>query len=84
MDLGARASPIQRKYDPEMTVAVSFPDSLPRGYEWFENEPIFDPNLHLQLEHPADIVMLDDLGYSAKEIATKAKPGWLPPHPSGC
>ena len=55
-----------------MTVAVSFPDSLPRGYEWFENEPVFDPDLHLQLEQPTDIVMLEDLGYSADEIATKA------------
>ncbi len=36
--------------------AVPFPDSLPPGYEWFPDEPAFDPDRHLQLEDPDDIV----------------------------
>ena len=46
-----------------MTVAVQFPTELPEGYEWFEDEPTFHPALHLQLEQPTDLVMLEDLGY---------------------
>jgi hypothetical protein len=57
-----------------MTVAIPFPESLPHGYEWFDDEPDFDPATHLQLEQPTDIVMLADLGYGEAEIATKATP----------
>jgi len=38
------------------------------------DEPRFDPQRHLQLEAPSEIVTLADLGYSAAEIATKATP----------
>ncbi len=57
-----------------MTVAVQFPTELPEGYEWFEDEPTFHPALHLQLEQPTDLVMLEDLGYATEEIASKATP----------
>lgn len=57
-----------------MTHAVPFPQTLPDGYEWLDNEPTFDPARHLQLEAPANIVMLDDLGYHEAEITTKATP----------
>lgn len=57
-----------------MGVAVPFPKTQPEGYRWFDDEPVFDPDRDLQLEAPADIVMLADLGYSAEEISTKATP----------
>lgn len=57
-----------------MGVAVPFPREQPAGYEWLETEPKFDPNRHLQLEVPAEIVMLTDLGYSTEEIELKATP----------
>lgn len=57
-----------------MAIAVPFPDLQPPGYAWFDGEPTFDPAQHLQLEAPAEIVMLADLGYDEAEIATKATP----------
>ncbi len=57
-----------------MSVAVPFPTELPTGYAFDEDEPTFDPSLHLQLEMPTDLVMLTDLGYRPEEIATKATP----------
>ncbi|MFK7918126.1 MAG: hypothetical protein AB8G14_08630 [Ilumatobacter sp.] len=53
-------------------VAVPFPEQLPAGYDWLADEPVFDPDLHLQLEQPTEILMLSDLGYTAEEIAGKA------------
>jgi len=55
-----------------MSVAVPFPNSLPNGYEWFDDEPAFDPARHLQLEAPTETLSLEDLGYTADEIASKA------------
>ncbi len=57
-----------------MTLAVSFPDQLPRGYSWIADEPPFDPNVHLQLEAPSSIATLKELGYSDAEIAPTATP----------
>lgn len=57
-----------------MGIAVPFPTTLPTGYEWLEDEPTFDPAVHLQLEVPAEILMLTDLGYEQEEIAAKATP----------
>ncbi len=57
-----------------MGQAVPFPQTQPRGYEWLNGEPAFDAARHLQLEEPAEVVMLADLGYDAAEIATKATP----------
>ena len=57
-----------------MGVAVPFPETQPAGYEWFDDEPAFDPERHLQLEEPEEIVMLADLGYDQAEIETKATP----------
>ena len=42
--------------------------------EWFDDEPAFDPERHLRLEEPEEVVMLADLGYDQAEIATKATP----------
>ena len=57
-----------------MAIAVPFPTERPRGYEPLCDEPVFDPDRHLALEAPAEVVMLADLGYSDDEIATKATP----------
>jgi hypothetical protein len=57
-----------------MAVAVPFPGVQPKGYQWLDDEPIFDPERHLQLEEPSEVIMLSDLGYDQSEIATKATP----------
>ena len=57
-----------------MSLALPFPTTTPPGYEWLEDEPIFDADRHLQLEAPTEILLLRDLGYDAAEIATKATP----------
>jgi len=57
-----------------MGVAVPFPATQPHGYVWLDNEPAFDPAIHLQLEVPSEVLMLADLGYQGDEIATKATP----------
>jgi hypothetical protein len=45
---------------------------LPKGYEWFDDEPVFDPNVHLQLEAPSETYTLADLGYGSEDIEGKA------------
>ena len=52
--------------------AVPFPEQLPVGYQWFDNEPAFDPAHHLALEKPTEILYLTEFGYSEEEIKTKA------------
>lgn len=59
-------------YDRGMTIAVPFPTTQPTGYHVFDDEPAFDPARHLQLEMPAERVMLTELGYTAEQIRTKA------------
>jgi hypothetical protein len=54
------------------TTAIPFPDHLPDGYQWFSNEPEFDPARHLALEKPKAIRHLQEFGYSDSEIASKA------------
>ena len=51
-----------------MAVAVPFPDELPPGYAWFDDEPEFDPAVHLALERPSRVFGLDELGYTDDEI----------------
>ena len=55
-------------------VAVPFPTELPNGYDWFEGEVEFDPNIHLALERPKAIRYLQEFGYSEEEIQLKATP----------
>ena len=55
-----------------MGVAVPFPETQPTGYQWLDGEPVFDPEFHLELEEPDEVVMLADLGYGPDEVATKA------------
>ena len=48
---------------------IAFPKKQPFGYE-YQVEPItFDVDKHLALKAPETILTLDDLGYSAEEIA---------------
>lgn len=53
-------------------IAVPFPAERPAGYEWFDDEPAFDPARHLALEFPTEKIYLGDLGYSEDEIECKA------------
>ncbi|MGI9607291.1 MAG: hypothetical protein ACR2P0_14240 [Acidimicrobiales bacterium] len=57
-----------------MGIAIPFPSVQPAGYEWLDDEPTFDPAIHLQLEAPTEILLLADLGYADGEIAKKATP----------
>ncbi|MDH3301888.1 MAG: hypothetical protein OES24_15425 [Acidimicrobiia bacterium] len=56
----------------QSSVAVPFPDARPNGYEWLDDEPAFDPERHLALTEPDDVIMLADLGYGRTDIAGKA------------
>ncbi|MBB2201840.1 HalD/BesD family halogenase [Gluconacetobacter tumulisoli] len=52
-----------------------YPTTLPPGYEFvIEDEPEFNPAVHLQLERPENIWMLSDLGYDEKFISRFASP----------
>jgi hypothetical protein len=57
-----------------MTSAVLPFSTQPTGFEWLDNEPTFDPDVHLQLEAPAQILTLAEFGYSDTEIANTATP----------
>lgn len=61
-----------RSYDLFMVTAVPFPNTQPDGYEWFDDEPVFDPAVHLALESPTRTYNLLDLGYRPNEIESKA------------
>jgi len=52
--------------------AVPFPQIQPQGYEWFEDEPTFDPVKHLALEKPKQIRHLSEFGYTDDEVKTKS------------
>lgn len=56
------------------SAAIPFPDGQPVGYAWFDDEPMFDPAIHLQLETPATKQYLREFGYSDDVIASKASP----------
>lgn len=49
-----------------------FPSARPDGYEWLDDEPVFNPERHLDLSEPDHVVTLADLGYGPDEIAGKA------------
>lgn len=57
-----------------MGVAVPFPATQPDGYELFEDEPSFDPDRHLQLEEPTEVLTLRDLGYADEDVVGTATP----------
>ena len=47
---------------------IAFPKTLPEGYQYLDNEPTYNADKHLQLEHPKESLSLHDFGYSAVEI----------------
>lgn len=53
---------------------LPFPADRPAGYDWLADEPTFDPDRHLALTEPDEVIELRDLGYGEEEIATKATP----------
>ena len=55
-----------------MSIAVTFTEEHPEGYQWLSDEPPFDPERHLSLESPSQTLSLEDLGYSREEIQDKA------------
>lgn len=55
-----------------MTAAVLPFSAQPPGFEWLDNEPTFDPAIHLQLELPEQNRTLDEFGYTDDEIAGTA------------
>jgi hypothetical protein len=48
---------------------INFPNTSPKGYQYLDNEPTYNPEIHLALEYPKKSTSLQDLGYSEKEIA---------------
>jgi len=54
---------------PHQTQPLEFPAHSPKGYPRLANEPVFDPDRHLQIELPDQVLSLRDLGYSDKDIA---------------
>lgn len=57
-----------------MVQAVPFPSHRPPGYTWLDDEPDFDPAIHLSLEAPTEVIHLEDLGYDQAEIERTATP----------
>ena len=51
-----------------LNTPINFPNTLPDGYHYIDNEPTYDSNIHLALEFPKDSHNLYDLGYSQEEI----------------
>ena len=48
---------------------INFPNTSPKGYQYLDNEPTYNPEIHLALEYPKKSTSLHDLGYSEEEIA---------------
>ena len=48
---------------------INFPNTSPKGYQYLDNEPTYNPKIHLALEYPKESLSLQDLGYSEEEIA---------------
>lgn len=40
----------------------------PPGYVWLEDEPVYNPSIHLQLEKPDQVWQLTDFGYSPEQV----------------
>lgn len=53
---------------------LQFPENYPDAYVRLENEPIFDPCVHLALEAPERLWTLDELGYTDQLISEMPGP----------
>lgn len=52
-----------------MNQTLRFPDQRPPEYIKLKNEPAFDADRHLQLEHPISVSTLGELGYTGEEAS---------------
>ena len=43
-----------------LNTPISFPNTLPEGYYYLEDEPAYDSNIHLELELPKKSLSLSD------------------------
>ena len=57
-----------------LPIGVPFPETTPAGYQWLPDEEPFNPEKHLSLERPTDVLTLADLGYNESEIELTATP----------
>jgi len=57
-----------------MGLALPFPARRPLGYEWLDDEPEFDPAVHLALEAPASVTYLEEFGYGPEDTVDVASP----------
>ncbi len=57
-----------------MAIAVPFPQVTPPGYQRIADDPPFDPDRHLALDDPAEVILLTDLGYDEADLVGKATP----------
>jgi hypothetical protein len=48
---------------------IPFPHAQPAGFELLADEPVYDPERHLALTRPDDVVRLGALGYDAAALA---------------
>lgn len=51
-----------------MATATTFPTARPEGYEWLPDEEHFDPDVHLAISEPDEVLSLGDLGYDQLTI----------------
>lgn len=54
--------------DKLLNTPINFPNTLPEGYNYLEDEPAYDSNIHLELELPKKSLSLSDLGYTKDQI----------------
>ena len=52
-----------------LNTPISFPNTLPEGYSYLEDEPTYDSNIHLELELPKKSLSLSDLGRSEEHTS---------------
>lgn len=57
-----------------MVTVPSVVDDLPPGFAWLDDEPVFDPAIHLDLTMPERIDTLSDFGYDDSQIEPTATP----------
>jgi len=50
------------------TYSTLMPIRQPPGFKWIEDDPTFDPKIHLQLEKPEKIWSMVDFGYDKKQL----------------
>ena len=53
----------------QLNTPISFPNTLPEGYYYLEDEPTYDSNIHLELELPKKSLSLADLGYTKDAVS---------------